>query len=195
MSAYAVFFACDDPSTNIFSSQQCLMKPQRSQLWLIAISTGYVTYDLGLCILELGYTMKKGGDFIIHHVVGIIGALAVLVSGRFNVALSAGNLFSEWTSFPMNQRWRMIKHGQGEGVVYMLVNAIFFFGYIAARVVFMLVLILRNYQIQHQFDIFSDPPFVSTCAVISTVLQVGLYLIQVYWFKLIFGAFMRTLQG
>ena len=66
------------------------------------ISTGYVTYDLILCVFELGYTLKQGGDFILHHIVGMIGAYAVLVCGRFNVALSAGNLVSEWTSFPMN---------------------------------------------------------------------------------------------
>ena len=77
----------------------------------------------------------------------------------------------------------------------MLVNAIFFFSYIACRIIFMGLLLLRNYQIQKVFDIFSDPPIVAGCAIISTMLQVGLYLIQLYWFKLIFGAFMRTMQG
>ena len=57
------------------------------------------------------------------------------------------------------------------------------------------MLLLRNYQIQHHFDIFTDPSLVSSCAVASTVLQVGLYIIQLYWFYLIFGAFLRTLQG
>jgi len=69
-----------------------------------------VTYDVFICMFELGYTLSKGGDFIAHHIVGIIGAFSVIVAGRFNVALSAGNLFSEWTSFPMNFRWRMLKH-------------------------------------------------------------------------------------
>lgn len=102
LSFYVCFYACDDPEQNIFSSQQCLMKPQKSMLYLITISCGYVTYDLFLCILELGYTMKSGADFIMHHIVGMIGAYAVMVAGRFNVALSAGNLFCEWTSFSMN---------------------------------------------------------------------------------------------
>lgn len=54
------------------------------------ISAGYVTYDLYLCIFELGYSLKSGIDFLLHHVVGLVGAVAVLVSGRFNVALSCG---------------------------------------------------------------------------------------------------------
>ena len=195
LSYYVCFHICDDPNQSIFSSQECLMKPQRSQLALIAISTGYVTYDVFICIFELGYTLSKGGDFIAHHIVGIIGALCVVVAGRFNVALSAGNLFSEWTSFPMNYRWRMLKHKQTEGVFFIVVNAIFFGGYVIARVFFMAWLLFRNFQIQQVFAISSDPPIVYYCAIMSTVLQVCLYLIQMFWFKLIFGAFMRTIKG
>jgi len=162
---------------------------------LIALSTGYVTYDVILCVFELGYSFKSGADFIAHHLLGIVGAGCVLVAGRFNVALSAGNLMSEWTSFSMNHRWRMLKHKMSEGTGFIVVNAIFFFSYFFVRVVFMAMLLLRNYQIQHQFDIFSDPAIVSGCAVMSTVLQIGLYVIQLYWFYLIFGAFLRTIQG
>jgi len=52
-------------------------------VYLIVISTGYVTYDVFIAMLELGYTMsfKNGGDFIMHHIVGIAGALSVLVAG------------------------------------------------------------------------------------------------------------------
>jgi len=89
----------------------------------------------------------------------------------------------------------MLKHKMSEGTGFIVVNAIFFFSYFFVRVVFMAMLLLRNYQIQHQFDIFSDPAIVAGCAVMSTVLQIGLYVIQLYWFYLIFGAFLRTIQG
>ena len=171
------------------------MTPKKVQLYLIALSTGYVTYDVFICFYELGYTLSKGGDFIFHHIVGIIGALCVVVAGRFSVALSAGNLFSEWTTFPMNMRWRMLKHKQATGFPFMAINALFFVMYIFVRVVFMGQLLIRNYQIQKSFDIFSDPPLVAGCAIASTALQVMLYLIQLYWFKLIFGAFMSAIQG
>ena len=77
----------------------------------------------------------------------------------------------------------------------MLVNAVFFFVYFIARVVFMAVLLYKNYQIQQVFAISSDPPIVYYAAVASTVLQFVLYVIQMFWFKLIFGAFMRTMKG
>lgn len=139
--------------------------------------------------------MKSGADFIAHHIVGIIGAVTVLIAGRFNVALSAGNLFSEWTTFAMNHRWRMLKHKQTEGLPFILMNAIFLMCYVIARIVFMAMLLLRNYQIQSNFSISTDPPLIWTASVISSALQVVLYLIQLFWFKLIFGAFVRTLQG
>ena len=145
LSTYVCFYCCDDPNENIFSSTECLLKPHRLQVIVIAISTGYVTYDTFICIKELDYTLKSGGDFIAHHIVGIIGALAVLVAGRSNVALSAGNLVSEWTSFVMNQRWRMLKHKQTEGLPFLAVNALFFMSYIICRIVFMGTLLLRNY--------------------------------------------------
>ena len=195
LSYYACFHVCDDPDKNIFNNQECLMTPHRMQLYLIALSTAYVTYDIILCIFELNYSFTQGADFIVHHILGILGAAAVMVSGRFNVALSAGNLMSEWTGFAMNHRWRMLKHKQSDGVGFIVVNAIFFFSYLFVRVIFMGMLILRNYQIQHSFDIFSDPPLVSVAAVVSTALQIGLYVIQLYWFYLIFGAFLNTLQG
>jgi len=139
--------------------------------------------------------MKSGADFIAHHIVGIIGAVTVLIAGRFFIALSAGNLFSEWTTFAMNHRWRMLKHKQTEGLPFLLINAVFLMCYVFARIVFMAMLLLRNYQIQSNFSISSDPPLIWTASVISSALQVVLYLIQLFWFKLIFGAFVRTLQG
>lgn len=145
LSFYAAFYPCKDETKSIFSSQECLNTPVRSQTWLIAISTGYVTYDTFICVYELSYNLKKGGDFLAHHIVGIIGAFTSIVAGRFCIALSSSNLFSEWTTFPMNQRWRMLKHKQTESPLYMVVNAIFFFGYVFARIVFMGMLLLRNY--------------------------------------------------
>lgn len=116
-------------------------------IFCICIGAGYVTYDLWMCIFVLNYNLKSGIDFIIHHFVGLVGAFAVLVSGRFNVALSCGQIVSEWTSFPMNFRWRLLKHKQTEGLAFMAVNFVFLFAYIACRMVFMGTLLVRNYQI------------------------------------------------
>lgn len=195
LAVYSCFSVCANPDDNIFSSQQCLMTPTKAQLYLVSISAGYVTYDLVIIFWKLGYTVKTGGDFVVHHIVGLVGALAVMISGRFNVALSAGNLVSEWSNLIMNLRWRMLKHKMTEGLPFLVVNAIFMLSYIIVRIVFMLMLLIRNYQIQQVFDIYSDPPAVYSCAIVSLVLQVSLYLIQIYWFKLIVGAFLRTLRG
>ena len=137
-------------------SNQCLVKPQKSMIYLILISSAYVTYDNFICMYDLGYglSMKNGGDFILHHVVGLIGALAVLVAGRQNVALSCSQLISEWTSFPMNFRWRMLKHGQADSIFYIPVNFIFLLSYIIFRIVAMGMLLVRTWQIMQVVDIF-----------------------------------------
>ena len=192
MALYTCFCVCQD--ANIFSNSECLMTPHNAQLYLIAFSTGYVAFDLWLCIAELGYTFASSGDFIAHHIFGIVGALCVLVAGRFNVALSAGNLVSEWTTFPMNHRWRMLKHGHTTGKSFVAINAVFFFGFIYFRLIFMALLMLKNVQIQNSFSIWSDPPLVSYCHVASSTLQVGLYLIQIHWFKQVAGVFMKSIE-
>lgn len=53
--------------------------------------------------------------------------------------------------------------------MFMFVNALFFFGYIFARIIFMATLLIRNYQVQQLFNIFEDPPVIYVCAVLSTV--------------------------
>ena len=95
----------------------------------------------------------------------------------------------------MNARWRMLKHGYSDHPLYMPVNFIFLMSYIVFRIIAMGMLLLRNYQVLQLVDTWADPPIVSTCTVISTVLQVLLYLIQLFWFWLIIGAVAKTLQG
>lgn len=121
--------------------------------------------------------MSNGGDFLMHHVVSIIGAMSVFIAGRFSVALCAGNIISEITVFPMNHRWRMLKHKRTEGFPFMFVNSVFLISYVMARVFFMAWLLYRNYQIQQVFSISADPQIVYYCAILSTLLQVSLYLI------------------
>ena len=95
----------------------------------------------------------------------------------------------------MNLRWKMLKHGMSDSPLYLPVNFVFLMSYIICRVVFMGMCLVRTYQIMHAFDIYSDPPFISTCAIATVALQVMLYLIQLFWFWLIIGAVAKTLQG
>ena len=87
MSFYVCFYTCDDPTQSIFSSDECVMTPKRIQLYIMAFSGSFITYDLFICLFELKYTLSKGGDFIAHHFVSIFGLIFILVAGRFSVAL------------------------------------------------------------------------------------------------------------
>ena len=96
---------------------------------------------------EIGYTFKEGADFIFHHVVGIAGAIAVLIAGDFTVALSVGNLVSEFSNSFMNMRWRWLKHKLTEHWFYLPLNFGFLMAYLFSRIVFMAALLIRNFEI------------------------------------------------
>jgi hypothetical protein len=157
LALYSCFGVCDDHTKTVFDSDECLMKPQKLQLYLICISTGYCVYDLVICMYEIGYKFSEGADFIFHHVVGILGALAVMIAGKYTVALSAGNLVSEFSNWAMNLRWRLLKHKMTEHWAYLPVNALFMMAYIFSRIFFMLALLVRNYQVQQVYSLSTHP--------------------------------------
>jgi len=137
-------------------------------------------------------------DYIIHHVVGIVGAIASLIAGRSWVALAAAQLVSEFSNVFMNFRWRMLKHRLTNHVLWMPSNFLFMLSYIVCRILFMAILLWRNYEIHqtsHLQNMSQDPTLVYVCALIGNFLQIGLYMIQIYWFRLIVGAFLRAMFG
>ena len=109
------------------------------------MSTGYVIYDLYICIFEIKYGWKEGAEFVIHHVIGILGAAGSLFCGRFNPPLSAGALLSEASNMMMNYRWFMLKHGATDHPLYLPVQALFAICFFLSRVVFMLMMVIRNF--------------------------------------------------
>ena len=88
-------------------------------------------------------------DYIIHHVVGILGAIASLIAGRSWIALAAAQLVSEFSNVFMNFRWRMLKHRLTDHFLWLPANFAFMFSYIVCRIIFMAILLWRNYEI-HQ---------------------------------------------
>ena len=96
---------------------------------------------------EIGYTLKEGGDFIFHHVVGLLGAAVVLLAGDFTVALSVGNLVSEFSNCFMNVRWRLLKHKMTDHWFYLPINFMFMMAYLFSRILFMGALLVRNWEI------------------------------------------------
>ena len=193
---YSTFYACESPEQNIFNSDVCLSTPKRVQLYLVAFSSGYCLYDLIICFVEIKYTWKEGADFIIHHLVGMGGAIAVLVAGDFTVGLSTGQLVSEFSNAMMNMRWRLLKHKLTEHWTYLPANFAFFFAYLCCRIVFMGALLVRTYEMSMKTSLYSHPnPFVVASTWIAVGFQVMLYMIQVYWFYLICIAMQRAIMG
>lgn len=155
LACISVWGVCDDPKDSIFTSDACIMKPKAVQVYLVAISSAYCVYDLYVCLFCIKYTWKQGADFIFHHIVGLIGAVGVLIVGRFNVALSCGALVSELSNFFMNMRWHMLQHKMTTSPLFNVAQMSFAFSFFVVRVVFMLMLVVRNWQIHSKFDIWA----------------------------------------
>ena len=162
---------------------------------MIAFSSGYCLYDIYVCLVEIKFTLDEAKDYIFHHVVGIMGALGVMICGRFTVALSAGNLVSELSNALMNVRWRLLKHKQTEHWAFVPASVTFMICFFFSRVVFMLMLIIRLVDAHHVFDIRNEEPYIIAAYVATDALQVMLYLLQIYWFQLIFMNFYKTVTG
>ena len=123
------------------------MTPARSQKVVICISTGYCIYDTLICITEIKFRFKEGFDNYFHHAVSVAGAIGVLISGRFCIALSSGNLVSEFSNAAMNLRWRFLKHKLYDHWLFIPVSSIFMGSFILSRGIFMGMLLVRNYEI------------------------------------------------
>jgi len=140
MSVYGVWFNCEDGGS-IFSSDACLMKPQKISLYLMIFSSGYCFYDLFIVIFKIRLGCSgPGAEFIFHHVVGIGGAITSFILGRMNPALAAAALVSEASNFAMNMRWFMLKHKMTDHPMFIPVNITFAVLFFLSRVVFMFMI-------------------------------------------------------
>ena len=113
----------------------------------IAFSTGYCIYDTFICVVDIKFTWKEGFDNYFHHIISVAGALGTLMSGRFCVPISAGNLVSEFSNAAMNLRWRFLKHKLYDHFLFIPVSAIFMGCFLLSRGVFMLMLVVRNFEV------------------------------------------------
>ena len=194
MSWYGCFYACEDPTATIFNSFECVMKPARIQKLVIAMSAGYCIYDTYICIVDIKFSWKEGFDFYLHHIISVAGALGVMVSGRFCIPVSAGNLVSEFSNAAMNLRWRFLKHKMYDHALFIPVSSIFMACFIASRGIFMLMLLIRNYEVQRwHYDVTTEHPVIMTFTITNTVLQAMLYGLQCFWLYILFRGFFRTI--
>ena len=63
------------------------------------------------------------------------------------MALSVGNLVSEFSNSFMNMRWRFLKHKMVDHPLYLPLNFGFLMRYLLSRIIFMGGLLVRNFEI------------------------------------------------
>jgi len=118
------------------------------------ISSGYCFYDLYIVIFKMRLGCSgSGAEYIFHHVVGIIGGINAITLGRQNIACAAAALLSETSNFAMNFRWFMLKHKMTNHFMFLPVNCLFALCFFLSRVVFMLMIFVREIQAHYIFDI------------------------------------------
>ena len=111
-----------------------------------------MTKGMMVSAIRMGVTSTAGEwvgchDFYLHHIISVLGALLVMISGRFCIPVSAGNLVSEFSNAAMNLRWRFLKHKMYDHFLFIPVSSIFMACFIASRGIFMLMLLIRNYEV------------------------------------------------
>ena len=122
-----------------------MQAPQKNQLQLVCISTGYCIYDIYVNAFVV-FPAKKSQEvkeYLAHHLIGLIGALGVLHEQNFSVVLSCGTLLSVLSDLPMNFRWFLLVSGKN---IYMPNEVLFLVSFFFLRVVFVGKLIRRCYD-------------------------------------------------
>lgn len=195
LSVKGVWYSCEDPTQSIFTSEKCLLTPNWTNLNLVVMSSAFCLYDLYICLFEIGYTLNQGGDFIIHHVVGVAGAVTSIALGRQNVPLSAAAILSEASNFAMNIRWFMLKHGFADHWSFLPVSYWFMACFFFSRVVFMLMVFVRNVEAHYLYDWQDQHPILVGLQVATDLLLGALYLLQLYWFWLIIKVVIKAITG
>lgn len=114
---------------------------------VICLSTGYCFYDTFICLVEIKWGLREGFDNYFHHLISVAGAIGVLISGRFCIAMAAGNLVSEFSNAAMNLRWRFLKHKLYDSWWFIAVSTNFMICFFVSRGIFMLMLLVRNFEI------------------------------------------------
>ena len=192
----AVFFSCESPVDSAFTSDECANSPSALATFLATFSAGYCIYDLYICIVEIKFSYSEMRDYLFHHIVGCLGAATAIFGGKYLVILAVGNLISETSNSLMNIRWRLLKHKMADHWGFIAASVSFMVVFFFSRVVLMLMLLIRivglrlgtNWRVGHH-------PVTYVIALSGEFCQLLIYLLQLFWFYMIFRNFYRTLIG
>jgi len=117
-----------------------VFEPQRSMSTYLAISAGYLTYDLLLC---LRYRSTIGDPLtLLHHAVAVHGFLIAACSG-LGQFYGQCFLFNELTTPLVNARWKMAVRKTSGGMRYILVIVMLLLGFFCVRIAFNIFVMSR----------------------------------------------------
>lgn len=87
---------CEDPTTTVFSSVQCINKPRRLVYHSVQLSLGFFFYDFLLCFVIMRDFSALGFQMLCHHIVAIISfSYVLLVKPQFTMYIVTMNQFTE----------------------------------------------------------------------------------------------------
>ena len=124
-----------------------------------------------------------------HHTFGIFAAVISLILGQHNIVLSAAMMICEISSILMNIRWTMLKHGLSEHFLYLPINLAFAMSFFLSRVVFMFMIVVRNY---HANTLLTQTTYFQTT---NNILLLLIYFLQLYWFYAILKMLVKAIVG
>ena len=117
-------------------------------------------------------------EYLLHHVISLMGAALSLYLGGYNIPLAAACLLSETSDIFMNIRWFMLTH-KLFNLTYKLINILFLLTFLLSRVVVLLLLVIKASQAsQKNFGLQS----------VNNLLLLGLWCLQVWWFAAVISA-------
>ncbi|CDW75432.1 transmembrane protein 136-like [Stylonychia lemnae] len=172
-------------------NDNCLMKPSKFHSYAMVVTSSYLVYDLIVCLFLIRDNSGLMYQTYIHHGLGLIGGVGSVYTGYCNVPIKISTPF-------LNMRQMLLTQKQGDTIWYTVNSILFALSFFLFRILFYPITIyrifsgIRNLQYGQAFQHL--PSWIIQVTGILTFLYVGMFLLQVFWFKKILALVTRSLS-
>mmetsp|Transcript_18696 Transcript_18696/g.24677 ORF Transcript_18696/g.24677 Transcript_18696/m.24677 type:complete len:328 (-) Transcript_18696:19-1002(-) len=167
--------------------------PGDSRSFHLALFAGYIAYDLVLC---LRHECLRDAATLLHHAVVLV---ALLVSLKFDLITLyiAALMFNEASTPFLNFRYFLYKAGLEDSLAYLCNGVGLFLSFFVFRALLITGIVIHIAYAWHhvgfqQGYIYSEPAWRVAVAIFLTFLASLHWLINIYWFSIIFN---KTLEA
>ena len=179
-------------------NEYCVDHPNIWEIYCLSQFLGYLCFDLVICVFFIGdLTTPAALQNLLHHFLGIVGAVGALVTGRYILTLSVASCINELSTPNVNIRYFLAVHKKTNGLLYIvngLTFTVLFFIFRNVWQTWMVFRVLLPAFYRDNFGNNEDNVFITECLWCLMAMYFTLCGLNALWFHKIFSGCMKTLR-